>query len=211
MSYESTVNRLLNGRSRRNYLRELPGVLGCRYIKDNLQDVDRILVEPDQPDGAYEAVTERALLTMLGNIRECDWFSLDELSVLDGLCQNDRWRKCLESEPLTYAFAALVLRFSHKKVRNEGVLTGAMSHDVESMLYAWTGIPTTSEKLHDMPAVARAMFGQIWWDMSIDEDVAYKLKLMCLVLDTRPGFLPGLIPEHLLPEEVSLPALVECR
>jgi hypothetical protein len=210
MSYESTIEKLLTGSSRRDYLRQLPGLLGCRHLTESRNDEDWHLVEPDQPDADKEPVAQRALLTMLGSLTEDDWFGFDELYVLDGLCQNERWKKCLQSEKLTYAFAALVLRFSHKKVRNEGVLTGAMAHDVEAMLYAWTDIHSAAERLHSMPNVARAMFGSIWWEMSIDEDLDFKLKLIHLVIDTRPSFLPGLIPVAMLPAEETLPVLAEC-
>jgi hypothetical protein len=130
--------------------------------------------------------------------------------ILDGLCQNSRWKQCLFSENLAYKLAAMLLQFSFSIEVVPSDFTTAMADDVHDVLTEWLHIEGERPGTPSMEQVAIAMFGRVWWDL-VTLDGAGKTEMFKsifkTVLVTRPPFLPDLLVKGTSPEPLTLPAL----
>jgi hypothetical protein len=229
-TYASTVQALLDAyvtkRTPEDSMAPLLSLLGCRNVSYLPNGIDKRFEEPAQPDAIHEELISGTLLKLLrlhmenGDGRDPH----NAFAILDGLARNNRWRACLETLSVANDLAALLVDAS--------LSLGGFTPDANSPIYALVEpcIPALyamlNEWLEPVPAfskttlmteVARAFFGNIWYDLTFGdkswfdwpEDNAYNpinRAIVASVHKNPPPFRPNLLSAS-AEERADLPGL----
>jgi hypothetical protein len=216
MTYAENLARLVEthaqyfGTPNERHANPLLEALGCHTLKPGMPEW--IYTPASTPPIEDDALVSETLLTLFAQLdREHSAGSHCIFSVLGALRTNDRWKQCLASEAQYRMLATALLNFSYQRAYHVTELTNALSDDVYYILASWLQ-PETKWKLHPtLEDVARAMFGDAWWDFSIDSSSDRPTARMQSVNDaTRwisPEFLPGLVPVVKTSQAMPLPPL----
>jgi hypothetical protein len=190
---------------------DLVSALGCRNIGDpnRLQAFD----VPEQPNPEYEAlVVSTLLLTLHSHLARPAYNSHDGLAIIDGLMRNQRWRECLKDLDTAYAFAILLSDGSlapddRKPVDPDTNLNLKRTVEIDARIALQDWIPNVVHPLVQPRRLVKAMFGEVWFDLVVvGLDIATH-HLPDAIKGLRPPFSPGLLPPHLEPVVLPLPAL----
>jgi hypothetical protein len=182
--------------------------LGCHSIVRNLGDWS--IVTPAAPDPCNEVLIRNVLLQVLRNSAQISLIDqATKFSMLHGLSLNHRWHDCLSSEDDAYCLAALCLW--HAVDRNEIapdllVIRGVVELMLLVLLEEWV---QADLPLFTVSEIGRALFGEAWYQFSVDLAGVWNIHVPQIVYTTRPLFQPGLTsftPKH-LDDGIRLPAL----
>jgi hypothetical protein len=198
--------------------------LGCINLQyGGRRDLWR-LSDPAQPSPEDEAFVADTLLELFLHPRKHKPAAEMNVSILHGLSNNSRWRKCLHSEAGAYRLATLLVSFPHaheQTMDNAGglALCTATAPGVCTILNEWLGDRSTVGVHNFQPGeitgsstaaslhVARAIFGSAWCDIALPTNEIAPWERSDVISAQRPPFLPGLLPARLEPVALLLPSM----
>jgi hypothetical protein len=181
--YESTVHALVDAYTTRRIsddsMSPILSLLGCRNVRCLPFSTQKQLEAPAQPDEIHEAFVSQTLQTLL-HLHMQNNAGADQnnaFAILDGLARNNRWRACLDEIHVANDLAVLLVEAS--------LTLGSVTPNERSTLYQLVRACTTvlygllNEWLEPakpfvpgalMTEVARAIFGDIWYDLTFGDE-----------------------------------------
>jgi hypothetical protein len=196
-------------------MEELTHALGCRSLVFN-RNAWRVS-RPKTPLESDEPIVVDTLLKALRfHFHRFAPRNEDGHAILDGLCHNNRWRKCLESQDGTYYLALLLIELA---VRKRGMaangdpdaLFEAMAPGVCKLLDAWRGTNDMRTSIPTADEMVRYFFHEIWCDLYLSKPTLTPLEMTRIILREAPPFLPGLMNTEFEAVAHSLPEIESGR
>jgi hypothetical protein len=216
------VSSHLTNRTKATLICDLSDHLGCKRMR---MCGGAEIFGLTQPAACHESSVSLALLQFLRSQMRtearCVYWE-DEISIMDGLARNERWRACLADMNDAYDLAALFLRFSRAYWRGaDKYSTEAMTvlrREVEQGAFEaftdWVAPGSTKERnwepgewTPEPLSIARTLFGVAWCSMVFTESNASAVDVEAAMRFFRPPFQPGLVPAQIEAAPLSLPEL----
>lgn len=182
-------------------IESLVAALGCSYSDSDSAS----LHVPNQPDPSNEYLVQATLLQAIRWHSTVDGYISDGIALLEGLIRNDRWRQCLKNTNDAVVLSALLMDFAVGE-KYAGKLHALVSPGVCGILNSWLLPPSPIEAPLSPTELARALFGDAWYDISIGH-CSDELTVGRFVLSSKPPFRPGLLADHLNDHVQQLPDL----
>jgi hypothetical protein len=165
-------------------------------------------MEAEQPDDCFELLTSDTLVDIFHTVETLSWQAFDKYALLDGLCRNDRWRRCITTPENALLFAATVMCFVVSA--SDPAFCSALkpfTPRIYKMLTDWCGIDSAEPIPLSAECVTRAMFGDAWWSVVVEPQDMITGLYSSFVLTSAPEFLPGLIARENGTPNIALPDL----
>lgn len=172
--------------------------LGCVILERNSANEWKA-VYSSQPLPANEALVRETLIAIMRSHLKPDdrYFYTDGVAILDGLLRHHRWQRCLESVEDAYCFAELMLRTSAILRSNPEIVTQeyreTLSSAMGDALLEWLPAIGRVEPLHANPAMLRAMFGDAWFELVLENADVDPYNIPSYIRQTKPAFIPGVV------------------
>jgi hypothetical protein len=199
-------------------LNPLLSMLGCRYVAEGRDGV-KILFSPEIFLDEYESLIVPALIeALLSQARRPGGGAPENcMAILDGLLKNERWRACLKSTDTAMALAIMLVDLMDAVPYSAAgsTLRDSVLPPFYGMLNEWLR-PTAPfdpneprDMFKHMFKLVRAMFGDHWCDIALSgpEEMEKPWEVPGIIRATRPEFLPGLLPDVVIPIAATLPPL----
>lgn len=147
-----------------------------------------------------------ALRSHLANVTSYYGRSNDGFCILDGFAHADRWESALQCEDDAYVMAELLTFFAQDRSNYD-----AARRQIESrlcpILNNWLSPTVPFQVYPSLEMLARAMFGNAWYDIVGGEDCRASWDVADIIREQHPPFMPGLLLEDVEPADESLPVL----
>lgn len=197
------------------------GLLGC--IRVNPRNHRWVFEYDSQPPIAFQPAVREFFGQLLAREMSRTLSNHDDYALFTGIGINNRWEVCLQEPHDPYVFVARMLRITKWVQSQDAKMCMSLQGHLLPLLNGickpekeWAIIPP-------MKDICQHLFGQAWWEIyrpdlntEIDEHDPqpvgdwetwdfYYFDCHQQILDARPPFLPGVLPNYPQLPEVTLP------
>jgi hypothetical protein len=197
----------------------LLSALGCQHIVHG-NEIGRIhstdtLITPDQPAAEFEPLIRTTLVrTLHPHVNRAGPVgTADDLSLMDGLLRNNRWKACLQTRETAFDLGLLLLYFFevHTNTVSGQRLFSNVGSLVSDVANAWLR-PEISFVMYDdirtaSYQLALELFGEAWGTIALSETSNDPASIPMIIRTQRPAIMEYLLPPHLHQAPVPLPSL----
>jgi hypothetical protein len=191
------VSICLTQRTRSTDARPLLALLGCPTLKQKSGGRGKwSLSIPQEPPSEHETLVADTLFEALKSHMSTYERSLpDGISILCGLCLNDRWRRLLAKPDGPYYLTTVLIDATMGSVTPAlGMLRAKASQGVAKLLNDWCAPAVPFEDIPTTYDLVRTLFSPAWCDIVLDANAQSFSDVRMFIWNERPAFMPGLIP-----------------
>jgi hypothetical protein len=175
------------------------------YYDQMIREIDAYVTYSDAEPHKQEIVLKNMWLAVFDRYFKVDCLGI-ELSLLQGILENDRWRPLFDKPDTAYHFSFLVFKYVQEMHLDCNHPMGSVVlRMLRSAMPEWIG-PVTGDDENSLRPIAVALFGDPWCAVVYDALGHYE-SLGVLIATTRPPFLPGRINGSIEPIAAPLPEL----